>query len=391
MPIERKKLNSSGPIAGIGHADAAHAEHVAQRSVNQDVAEPVPQAIAGAHRLAVENGPAAALGDAHEVMEELLLDLSGILHADHHRSQQAFEDPRRREIINRADLAQVGHDRLGRLGTVDGESGHQRLGMGKQMIADPGHRQVGEDVAVAAHAVDLHAALGGGDERGVRLADAFRLSGRPGRVEHDRNVIVMTLADFIVEDVGMVAVMDPPHLDQFLDVVQERLRVVPHPARIVIDDVFQRADLRHDLEQLVDLLLVLDDREADAGILHHEQHLVGHRVLVERNRHPAQGLGGAHHHVKVRPIVADDGQVVAAPETEFREAAGERPHAVGDFGPGQGLPDSQVLLAHRRSVRTIPRVIEQQAREGMEATQRPGTCLHGHSCLLSAAPRRDTV
>ena len=259
------------------------------------------------------------------------------------------------------------------------------------MIADPGHRQVGKDVAVTAHVVDLHAALGGRDERGVRLADAFRLSGRPGRVEHDRNVIVMALADFVVEDVGMVAVVDPPHFDQFLDIVQEGLRVVPHPARIVVDDVFQRADLRHDLQQLVDLFLVLDDREADAGILHHEQHLVGHRVLVERNRHPAQGLGGAHHHVEVRPVVADDGQVVAALETELRKAAGECPHAHGNFRPGQGLPDPQILFTHRRSVRAITRVIEQQARESMEPAQRPGTCLYGHSCLLSAAPRRDTV
>jgi hypothetical protein len=273
------------------------------------------------------------------------------------------------KVVGRADLAEIGHDRLGGLRAVDGEPGHQRLGIREQMIANPGHRQVGKDVAIAAHAVDLHAALGGGNECGMGLADAFRLSGRPRRVEHHRNVIVTALGDFAVENVGMVAVMDTPHFDQFLDVVQEGLRVVSHAAGIVIDDVLQRADLGHDLQQLVDLLLVLDDREADAGILHDEQHLVGHRVLVERNRHPAQGLRGAHHHVEVRPVVADDGEVVAAPETEFREAAGERPHALGNLGPGQGLPDPEILFAHRRSVGAIPRVIEQQAREGMEPIQ----------------------
>jgi hypothetical protein len=54
----------------------------------------------------------------------------------------------------------------------------------------------------------------------------------------------------------------------------------PHPELIL------------DLKHLVDLLLILDHDETDAGILQHKQHLVGHSILIERHRHAAQALGG---------------------------------------------------------------------------------------------------
>jgi hypothetical protein len=92
---------------------------------------------------------------------------AGVFHADHHLRQQVLEDPRRGEIVGRADLAEIVHDRLGRLRAVDGEPGDQRLRKREQMVADPGHRQVGEDVFVGRSAIDLHAAAGGADECGM--------------------------------------------------------------------------------------------------------------------------------------------------------------------------------------------------------------------------------
>jgi hypothetical protein len=49
-----------------------------------------------------------------------------------------------------------------------------------------------------------------------------------------------------------------------------------------------------DLEHLVDLLLILDDGEADLGVLQHEEPSPGHRILVHRHRHAAQALAAAH-------------------------------------------------------------------------------------------------
>jgi methylase of polypeptide subunit release factors len=57
------------------------------------------------------------------------------------------------------------------------------------------------------------------------------------------------------------------------------------PARIVVVDALQHRAARQDLEQLVDLLLVLGERERDLRVLDREHHFVGDRVLVERHRH----------------------------------------------------------------------------------------------------------
>ena len=62
---------------------------------------------------------------------------------------------------------------------------------------------------------------------------------------------------------------------------------MPHPARLVIEDVRKQRALRLDLEQLVHLLLVLDDGEPDFGVLQHEQHFLRHRVLVHGHGHAA--------------------------------------------------------------------------------------------------------
>jgi hypothetical protein len=52
--------------------------------------------------------------------------------------------------------------------------------------------------------------------------------------------------------------------------------------------------------------------------------------------------------------------VVAALEALRRKAAGERPHLVGKFLPGPGLPDAQVLLADRGQRAAHQRVVQQQ-------------------------------
>jgi hypothetical protein len=169
----------------------------------------------------------------------------------------------------------------------------------------------------------------------------------------------MPLLDFGIQEIGVIAVVNPPHFHQFMDVMQVGLAVVPHATRVVIDDLFQGADLVTDLEHFVDLLLILDDHEANAGILQHEQHLVGHGVLIERHRHATQTLGRRHHHVQVRAVVADDRQIVAPLETERGQATGQRANPIGNIRPAPGLPDAEILFTHGRRLRANGSVMEQ--------------------------------
>ena len=336
-------------------------EHVAQRPVHQQLAERVAQPVAGRDRPAVEDLGAAAARDVHEAVEDPALRAARVLHADHHLGEQVLEHARRREVVGGADLAQVGHHRVARFGTVDREAGVHPLREREQVVAHPRHRQVREDAVVGTELVEAAAPGRGGDERVVRLPHALRLARGAGRVEHDRDVVGAALGHLGVEEAGVRAVEFAADLLQALEA--RHALVVAHAARIVVVDVRERRHLRLRLEHLVDLLLVLDDGEVDLGVVQHEHELGRGRVLVHRHRHAAEALRGEHRPVEARPVVADDREVHAAAEPLRRQAAGERAHFVGHLAPRPGLPDAKVLLPRRGMIGPHPRVLEHEPRE----------------------------
>ena len=139
------------------------------------------------------------------------------------------------------------------------------------------------------------------------------------------------------------------------------------PARIVVQNVPQLRALTLDLQKLVDLLLVLDDGEPDLGVLQDEGHFLRHRVLIQGHGHASQALRRRHGPVQARTIVADDGEILAALETEFRQPAGERAHFNRHLGPGPGLPDAEILLADCGPVAANSGVMQQQPRKGIQS------------------------
>ncbi len=114
-----------------------------------------------------------------------------------------------------------------------------------------------------------------------------------------------------------------------------------------------------DLEQLVDLFLVLGDREGDVGIADRHDEFGRGRILVERNRHRADRLGCEHRRVQARPVFTDDDEVLAAREAGIGEPARERFDHGRQTAPGMRLPDAQILLAQRRRGWPAGGVVEQ--------------------------------
>jgi hypothetical protein len=94
-------------------------------------------------------------------------------------------------------------------------------------------------------------------------------------------------------------------------------------------------------------------------------HLLLDGVLVQRHRHAPERLGGEHGPVELRPVVADDGDLVAATEAEGGEAEGDEPALLEIFAPGGGLPDPEVLLAHGDFRAETLRVDAGELREGV--------------------------
>ena len=241
------------------------------------------EALPERHVLAREDLRAALARDRHEVAEQAALDRARVLHADHHLRQQVLEHARRREVVRRADLAQVGHHRFAGLGAVDREARDHPLRHREEVVADPRHRQVRQDAVVGGQVVELAAALRRGDERGVRLPHALRAAGRARRVEHHRHVVGPALRDlrFVPARDSRGRTRGPISCRR---VEARDALVVAQAARVVVVDVRKRGHAGLRLEHLVDLLLVLDDRVRDLGVVEHVDEVGRRRVLVHRHR-----------------------------------------------------------------------------------------------------------
>ena len=134
---------------------------------------------------------------------------------------------------------------------------------------------------------------------------------------------------------------------------------MPHAARVGEDHFFEQRAALLDLGQFVDLLLVFGHRETHLGMIEHKGHLVGDRILVDRHRHAAQRLRRGDRPIEPRPVVANDRELVAAPEPAGRQTAGQRLDLGGDLRPIPALPDPVILLPVGRPPRPHPRMLEQ--------------------------------
>ena len=88
--------------------------------------------------------------------------------------------------------------------------------------------------------------------------------------------------------------------------------VLAQPARIPVHDVLHLGQALEAVEQLVDLLLVLGDDEPRVAVVDHVRDLVGAGVLVEPHRGRSRRLRGDLRDHPLRPVVAEDGYLVAA-------------------------------------------------------------------------------
>jgi hypothetical protein len=154
--VEIEDLRPDRLARGIAHAHPAQPHRVLQRAIDQQVAQPVFEPVPAAHGLAVQQMRADLAGMRHEDVEEPLLHPAGIFHPDHHVGELRLEHARRRKVIGRPDLAQVGLHRVGAFGAVHAEA-RPPIGLAdrEDEIAHPGHRQVGEDLVSSAQLVEL--------------------------------------------------------------------------------------------------------------------------------------------------------------------------------------------------------------------------------------------
>src|SRR6266478_134224 len=190
----------------------------------------------------------------------------------------------------------------------------------------------------------------------MREHRALRHARRPRGVADDRDVLAAALRDLVVEERRMSHLELVAGLAQLGQAHEAGLAIRAQAPRIVVHDRFEPRAAGAQREELVDLLLVLDDREARLRVVDDVFHLLLDGVLVERHRYAPERLRGEHRPVELGAVVADDGDLVAAPEAQRGEAQGDRARLGEVVPPRGGLPDAVVLLADGHAVRHLLRV-----------------------------------
>jgi hypothetical protein len=268
----------------------------------------------------------------------------------------------------------------GALGAIDGEADLDRLRIGEDVIADPRHRQVRQDLFVGAEFLELGGVLRRHAQVTMAQHRALRGPGGARRVADDRRVVGAPLLELVLEVRRVADGEFAAVLLQLLERHQERLAVGPQTPCVVVDDRLQTRAARADVQELVDLLLVLDDREPRLGVVEDVRDLLFDPVLVERDRHAAERLRAEHRPVELRTVVTDDGDLVAATEAEGREAKRDEAALLVVVAPRVGLPDAVVLLANGDVLRPRPRVVADEPREGLRHVA--SGALHGSGSRL---------
>jgi len=177
--------------------------------------------------------------------------------------------------------------------------------------------------------------------------------------------------------------------DERIQRVESVVVVMAQAARVVEPDVLQQRALLADLEQLVDLLLVLDHRMRDLGVVERKGEFGRYRILVERHRNRAQRLRCQHAGVEPRPVLADHHQVLARLQPGLVQAMRQRTHELGQLLPAQALPDAVLLLAHGCCAGALAGMHHQELGEGTR--HRAVSCRGNSSRFLCrcADTRRD--
>ena len=346
--IEREQIGADGFARGIGHAHAREAEHVLERAIEQDIADRIEQPADERHGLAIEDAFAIAPRHADEIVEQLALDIAGILHADHHAREQSLERARRREIEARADLAQVGHHSLGALRAGHAEAGDQALRIVQVMIADPGQRQIGERHVLFGQVIEGDGVGGGLDRAFAGKHHALGGAGGARGVQDDGRIGALAGGDLGIEPTTYRRIGErlAAGRDDVLHRMQLFVVVVAQAALLVVDHLLELRQPLLDRKNLVDLFLVLDRRVARLGMGQHEGEFLGHRIRIDRHRDGPQHLRGHHRPIEFRPVGADDGDGFAAFKAEPVEADGIGAHDFERLSPSPGLPDAEVLMPH---------------------------------------------
>ncbi len=178
---------------------------------------------------------------------------------------------------------------------------------------------------------------------------------------------------------------------------QPGIVILPHAARVGIDDVFEVRGTLAKTQQLVDLLFVLGEHQLGFAVVEEIADLFFQRVAVHAKAKAADGVGGDLGRDPVRPVVADGADDIAGAQAQRRHSQGEVADAVVIIVPGELAPQPEILFAQRDVAAVLFGIQPQQLRVGVglgdasgvvhHALTSAGTASSGLTSNSSSSPR----
>ena len=325
-----------------------------------------------------------ALGHAHADADRPAVgepaERRGLAHPQDDRRVELLPDPRHREEQRGRHLADVLGHGVDALGEVDGGAGPQRVEHREGPLGDVAERQerqllvafakrgdevrvveLEEDVAVA-----QHRPLGG--------------AGGAGRVDEDGEIFGLRDLDHPVEGAGMLPVVARAQLEQRGERHDLGVAEVVEPFHVVDDDLHELGTARAHLQDLVELLLVLGEEEAGAAVVDDVLDLPRRIRRVDAVGDAADRQGAEVGVEPLRAVVGDDRHDVPGLEAERDQPEPDVPGPLAVLAPGDGTPDSEVLLPHGHLVAALPDDMTEQLGQGILP-------VHGEDTPIDGGPR----
>nr|WP_308240381.1 hypothetical protein [Mesorhizobium sp. J428] len=161
--------------------------------------------------------------------------------------------------------------------------------------------------------------------------------------------------------------MIQPFLHHFVKRFEPRAVITAHPLHVDAHDqleVGKGTFVRFGIQHLVDLFLIPANDDAALGMPQDIVEFAPGIGRIDPDGHATQRLRSDVGIQPFRRVFAGDGQTIAAPEPPDVEAQGEAPHFGKIFGPGDPVPDPEVLFPDRQFIRNSNGPVQQQLRKG---------------------------
>ena len=177
--------------------------------------------------------------------------------------------------------------------------------------------------------VKVCAGLGAVDQAVVGVHHALGVAGGAGGEKHRGHIVGVAGVDFLLHPTRVSGHMGGPRAHARVQRGQPVFLVIAQTARVVVNDVRNGRALATDFDHLVDLLLVFHHRKTHLGVVDGEHIFRGHRVLVQRHRDGAQGLGRQHGGGQARAVGTHHHDVLATAQSGQMQTRSHVHHHLG--------------------------------------------------------------